>query len=68
MRRRNNSNTKNKLVVARKEVHGRMGEIERIKSTLILISTEKYIELVNHYIVPLELIQHCMAIMLQLKN
>ena len=33
---------------------GRMGEIKGIKGTLMLMSTESYIELVSHYIVHLE--------------
>ena len=35
-----------------RKVGGRMGEtVEVIKSTLILMSTEKYTELMNHYTV-----------------
>ena len=43
------------MVVAREEVCGEMDEIEGIKSTLILMITEKCTELLNHYIVHLKL-------------
>ena len=45
-----------------------MGEIgEEDDSTLIMMSTEYYMELLNHYIVPLKIIEHCILIILELK-
>lgn len=49
------SNTEKKLVVAREEGSGVMGKTKEMKSTLILMSTEKHIGLSN-YIVYLKLI------------
>lgn len=50
-------NSENKLLVVRQEVGGGKGETdEGIKKTLILMSLEKCIELLNYYTVHLKLI------------
>lgn len=60
-------------MVPREEVGGGMGEIKGIKSTLItmrrgMYSAEECTELLNHYVVYLQLPGHCMVIILQLKK
>ena len=44
-----------------------MKEVKEIKSTLITMSTELCIELLNHYILHLKLIEHCMLMCTEIK-
>lgn len=53
-------NTESKLVAAKEEMGGIWVKlIKRINSTFILMSTEKCIDLLNHYFIYLKLIECC---------
>lgn len=44
------------MMVTRGQVGGYMGGIKGIKSTLTMMTTEQYIELLNHYTIYLKVI------------